>query len=831
MNKIEARSLASLGSHRYQTLNGGRRMLGILSSLAVSVILLSMLTTVVYGAPPASQPRSTDAFSGVFASQHVDAPKFFHWMSSRSLRLDSSKYPHIAYGGDHLYYASYDGSSWKVTTVDNNYNVGMYASLALDSNGNPHISYYDARRGSLKYAYFNGSTWQIQVVDSDPRGPGLGAGQGLDGNWLSDQREWRLDNSQPDPITDTTPSEITPTEVIPSESFPPEAAPASLDDTGIGLYSAIAVDAFNHPSISYYDSFNKDLKYAHWNGFNWEIEVVDSDYDVGMYTSLAVDSLSNPHISYYDSTNGDLRYAHWNGSKWDYKLVDSGGTVKDDVGRYTSIVLGKHKEPYISYYNSTQGDLKLANREPNSSTWIVKTVDSAGNVGLYTSIALNNSPEQKPFITYYADSPNNDLKYAQWDGSAWSIYTVPLTGDVGRYTSLVWVSNNNLQVSFYDSTNGLLKYAKGSGASWTIQTVDSGADVGLYTSLKFDTNNHPHISYFDDTLNDLKYAYYNGANWVIQKVDTTGKVGLYTSLALDASNNPHIGYYDATKEAVKYASWTGSAWEIKTVDKNIASSAYIADGMGISLVLDSGGNPRIAYFEGLNKDLKVALWSGVAWVIKTVDGGGGDDMGRYPSMAIDSANHLHLSYYNASNKVLRYAKGSPDGSSWDKAAADQTAEVGKFTSLALDTSGNPSIAYFDDNGDIIKYAWYNGIWQNERVKITVGGDDVFVEGIFPSLALDGTGDPYISFYDPKSRTLRLAVKHLVGFENKWEIFVVDNEGEVGRYSSVALDATGTVGISYYDDSNGDLKYARSLPPDTNPYKIYLPFIILNSTGQ
>ena len=62
-------------------------------------------------------------------------------MSSRSIAVDSNNHPHFAYGGDHLYYAYYDGSSWHYETVDSSPGVGRYASIALDESDNAHISY------------------------------------------------------------------------------------------------------------------------------------------------------------------------------------------------------------------------------------------------------------------------------------------------------------------------------------------------------------------------------------------------------------------------------------------------------------------------------------------------------------------------------------------------------------------------------------------------------------------------------------------------------------------------------------------------------------------
>ncbi len=101
----------------------------------------------------------------------VDVPKMFLQMRDNSLAVDADNHPHIAYGGDRLYYAHYEGTGlgllqgWQIETVDASAAAGIYASLVLDAAGRPHIGYYDRANSHLKYAYYDGVDWQIQIVD------------------------------------------------------------------------------------------------------------------------------------------------------------------------------------------------------------------------------------------------------------------------------------------------------------------------------------------------------------------------------------------------------------------------------------------------------------------------------------------------------------------------------------------------------------------------------------------------------------------------------------------------------------------------------------------
>jgi len=383
-------------------------------------------------------------------------------------------------------------------------------------------------------------------------------------------------------------------------------------------------------------------------------------------------------------------------------------------------------------------------------------------------------------------------------------------------------------------------------APWSTQTVDSGGKVGQYSSVALDASGNPAISYYDQTYGDLKYAAWDGTAWVITTVDAsrrsgsgwsywgwgsqwdhdyeyqkwyhgTEKVGEHSSLAFDSSGRPRISYYDESKGDLKYAAWDGSQWVITTVDGNNYKKGNqrgcnwdgdqgkyqtrsVDVGEYSSLALDSSDNPRISYYDKTNGDLKYAAWDGTRWVITTVDASKRENP-RQSSFWGWGWGNDHDSDYT------RYYHG--------------TGKVGEYSSLALDSSGNPRISYYDETNRDLKYAAWDG---SQWVITTVDGTNYkkgtqkgcnwdwnnhraqsgFIRvGEYSSLALDSSGKPRISYYDETNKDLKFASWD----GTRWVITTVDSAGSVGEYSSLGLDTTGSPRISYYDTTKGNLKFA------------------------
>lgn len=91
--------------------------------------------------------------TATWAIEPVDGRTSFNDSSARTIDIDASNRPHIVYGGNRLYYVFYNGSNWQYEVVDSSPGVGSYASIALDSSGKAHISYYGSSNDDLKHAF------------------------------------------------------------------------------------------------------------------------------------------------------------------------------------------------------------------------------------------------------------------------------------------------------------------------------------------------------------------------------------------------------------------------------------------------------------------------------------------------------------------------------------------------------------------------------------------------------------------------------------------------------------------------------------------------------
>jgi len=337
-----------------------------------------------------------------------------------SIAIGSDNFPIISYhevtGGNLklVHCTNIDCSSNNTpVTLDSTGTVGLYTSIAIGSDNFPVISYFDGPSGDLKLVHCTNTSCSANdtpiVLDStDFVGQYTSIAIGADTFPVISYSDLTNDDLK---LVHCT-----------SIDCSSNDTPVTLDSTDtVGTHTSIAIGSDNFPVISYHDDTNSGLKLVHCLntsclgiegvGFDTPVTLDSTDF-VGFYTSIAIGSDNFPVISYFDATNEDLKLVHC--TSIDCSSNDTPVTLDsstDIVGQYTSITIGSDNFPVISYSEGTNGFLKLVHctNTSCSANDTPITLDSTGGVGQYTSIAIGSG---NFIVISYFDSSNTNLKSA-----------------------------------------------------------------------------------------------------------------------------------------------------------------------------------------------------------------------------------------------------------------------------------------------------------------------------------------------------------------------------------------------------------------------------------
>ena len=284
-----------------------------------------------------------------------------------SLAVDSQGNPHLTYYEStvdkDLRYAFRNGSAWVREDVDTVGDVGGSPSITLDSVGNPHVVSIDATRDVLRHSVREGGAWQSEsVVPLIPFGGGnlraIGSAMGV-----SDDLH------------------------VCYQADPPP--PGSVES----------------------------LMYVRKDGTSWTNESIETGPSgVGLYCSVAIDSAGRPRISYADQgSGGDLRYAAWNGTAWNLTTVDSA----DGAEGWTSLALNASGNPYISYKTGA-AEGKIVYHD--GTAW--QTLVAPSNAHYSPSIAFDAQDRLHAPTWGFVGGIPGGFRHSVWDGS-WANETFP----------------------------------------------------------------------------------------------------------------------------------------------------------------------------------------------------------------------------------------------------------------------------------------------------------------------------------------------------------------------------------------------------------------------
>lgn len=312
-------------------------------------------------------------------------------------------------------------------------------------------------------------------------------------------------------------------------------------DEGIdtGVTTSLALDSTGFPHVAYLHPREDAIRYARWNGTEWNVEAVDQGHHFLGEVNLVLDAEDRPHLSYFRGEIGFVMYTTWNGSEWTIRRVARG--MQEGVN---NLALNATGRPLVAY-TYLNGQPRLSTW--NGSGWTVETVDPRLITARHVTLALDST--QRPHVAYYAIGT---LHYARRGEEGWSVEVVDAGGDKGRFASLAVDSRDRPHVAYQDVGGGVLRYAVDVGDRWHLEAVDYEGDTGWDVALSV-WGDTPHIAYYERTEADLRYAVRTVQGWATQTVDADGVVGWFASLALNSAGRPHISYYNWSGGTVKYA--------------------------------------------------------------------------------------------------------------------------------------------------------------------------------------------------------------------------------------------------------------------------------------
>jgi PKD repeat protein len=398
----------------------------------------------------------------------------------------------------------------------------------------------------------------------------------------------------------------------------------------------------------------------------------------------------------------------------------------------------------------------------------------------------------------------------------------------GSYTVTVKVTDNDGA----EDTDSDTVVATG----WKRLTVSTdGEETGRLNCLAL-INGKPAIIFhvYDSAQNparSIRYAYSatdtgaNLADWTIVTTLLTSNGGQTLSL-LEVAGHPAVAYGNSGSKVCYSRSSTPAGsnpgdW-VEVIADNLVNSAY-----GYYSLAVISGNPAIAY-QGQDENTCYIRSSGTTgmspdnWSASIVIDGALWTSGTWLSLAQIAGNPAIAYCDQETPGSIKYARannstGTP-ATAWSDAGSSKfvlaTGNNASFPSL-LDVNGFPGIAYLNYTGNNLSFASSSsdtggavGDWSFFAIDDDTGGADD--TGVIPSLALIN-GNPAVS-HQAQGAEFDLEYTRANDADGQqqadWpaDSVKVDEPGDVGGYCTLK-EINGFAAISYYDNTNFNLKYA------------------------
>ena len=350
--------------------------------------------------------------------------------------------------------------SMTITTAPSTGIVGRYTSIAATAGGMEHVGHYDATNTNVLHTTGSpGGPYSTATVDAGPTGAqDVGGSDGmalaLDGSGFVHIAAWDATNRDLRYVTNA------------GGSF----AATTLESAGdVGRTPRIAISpaggSIQILHVEYLSGAANNLRRAVYSSGAWSFEPVFTGEWIP-YLSFAIDASGNPHVSFLNVVGGGTGYRLMHGTKtgaapWSFTEIDATTGLKR-----SAIAIDPSGFPHIVFNGrlSITDPESLLHATNASGAWVTEAAhqDPSGTaiLGRHSSIAID--PTTGRIHVAYYDMTQGDLRYARKDPvGAWVRRLIDSAGDVGTETGIAVDGSGVVHISYHDVTNGDLKIASG----------------------------------------------------------------------------------------------------------------------------------------------------------------------------------------------------------------------------------------------------------------------------------------------------------------------------------------------------------------------------------
>lgn len=352
-------------------------------------------------------------------------------------------------------------------------------------------------------------------------------------------------------------------------------------------------------------------------------------------------------------------------------------TIDDtaDVGKHVSLAIGDESLPVLSYYDSSNKDLKVARcNDAFCSTASINRVDSDGDVGTNSSLVIGT--DGLPLVVYRRADGLTELLAAHCDDASCSSAT----------RSVVFAGSEDV-FNDYDVAAAPIPVSLAADGFATIAYVEhhTGLISASYSlevvhCLDGPCSTHTNVR----TLTSSTSTAENAASVLA----TSGKslIGFAYHQSVDLSGSqPNNGLFLEVCNDVTCS--TGGRQQLV---------ANTTGGNGVAMAIGRDGFPLVA--RRVDGDLELTHCEDAdctAWTTTVAEDSGG--VGSDIEMRLGDDGLPVLAYYRAGTRSLWVARCNDQAcTSISKRQVDGTGSVGGFLSLGIGAGGTPIVAFYDN---------------------------------------------------------------------------------------------------------------------------------------